>query len=63
MRETAGIPTEIAGIVIDNTDRFELDRRNELSGILPVVPNVGFAFVLVGANRYVVVIDYSKALE
>ena len=63
IRETAGIPTEIAGIEIDNTDRFELNRRNELSGILPVVPNVGFAFVLVGANRYVVVIKIDRGVN
>ena len=63
IRETAGIPTEITGIEIDNTDRFELDRRNELSGILPVVPNVGFSFVLADANRYVVVIKIDRGVN
>lgn len=45
VKEIAGVPSEIKGIMISNTDKFELDRRNELSGILPVVPKIEFSFV------------------
>ena len=56
VKEDAGVPTVIVGVNIDNVDRFELDRRNELSGILPVVPNIDFSFVCLKNGKYVVVL-------
>ena len=63
IREEAGVPSEIKGIVISNTDKFELDRRNELSGILPVVPKVEFSFVKLSDGNYVVVIKIARSVH
>ena len=60
--EEAGVPTEINGIGISNTDKFELDRRNELSGILPVVPKVEFSFIKLLNGNYVVVIRIYRGM-
>ena len=60
--EQNGCVTEIEGIDIpnDNTDRFELDRRNDLAGIQPKIPSVQFHFIKLKTGRYVVVL-YIKA--
>lgn len=53
-----GMAKEIVGIDIDanNTDRFELDRKNNLSPILPKIPSIQFKFVPLINNRYVVIL-------
>ena len=38
--EDAGMAGALVGIVLSNPDRFELDRRNELQAIRPVMPDV-----------------------
>lgn len=62
IKEENGIPDRIMGICIDdsNIDRFELDRRNELSSILPLVPMVTFKFIHLKSEKYVVVIQIKK---
>ena len=56
--EENGIVTSITGIEIpdDDTDRFELNRRNELSGIQPKTPTVKFKFIKLETGKYVVVL-------
>lgn len=60
--EEKGIPLVIDGIAISNIDKFELDRRNELSGILPVVPKVDFSFIKLLNGNYVVVIKIYRGV-
>ena len=43
--ETSGAASILTGISIPNIDRFELDRRNELQSIRPIVPEVAFSFI------------------
>ena len=53
-----GCASEIPGIDIpnDDTDRFELDRRNNLMPINPRPPYLKFHFVKLGNGKYVVII-------
>ena len=53
-----GCASYIDGIEIPNndTDKFELDRRNDLTGIQPKVPPLQFSFIKLESERYVVVI-------
>ena len=44
--EDSGMAGVLKGISISNLDRFELDRRNELQSIQPVMPEVEFSFIL-----------------
>lgn len=62
IKEENGIPIRITGIsIIDNNiDRFELDRRNELSSILPVVPVITFKFVRLYSGKYIVIVQIKK---
>ena len=60
IKEDAGVPKDILGVAIDNIDRFELDRRNELFGIMPIVPSVDFSFIHLKNERYVVIIKILK---
>lgn len=62
IKEENGIPDRITGISINdsNIDRFELDRRNELSSILPLVPMVMFKFIRLKSEKYVVVVQIKK---
>jgi hypothetical protein len=52
-----GCAKSITGIEIEdgNTDRFELDRRNDLNGIQPKIPQVSFCFIELKSGKYVVV--------
>ncbi len=63
IKEVAGVPSEIKGIMISNTDKFELDRRNELSGILPIVPKTEFSFVCLSTGNYVVIIKITRGVH
>ncbi|WP_028515176.1 AlbA family DNA-binding domain-containing protein [Ruminococcus flavefaciens] len=53
-----GCASEICGIDIpnDNTDIFELDRRNDLVGIQPKLPSLSFHFIKLENKRYVVIV-------
>lgn len=53
-----GCASQIPGIEIpnDNTDSFELDRRNNLVSINPKTPNLKFHFIKLTNGKYVVVI-------
>ncbi|MBR5681675.1 MAG: ATP-binding protein [Ruminococcus sp.] len=53
-----GCASEICGIDIpnNNTDKFELDRRNDLAGIQPKSPSISFCFVPLVSGKYVVII-------
>lgn len=53
-----GCAKEIIGIDIpdDNTDKFELDRRNNLNGIYPRIPYIKFNFIKLQNGKYIVVI-------
>ena len=58
VRDKNGCAAAIEGIDIpdNDTDRFELDRRNDLSGIQPRVPSIEFAFVPLASEKYVVIL-------
>lgn len=58
IRDENGCAKEIIGIDIpdDNTDKFELDRRNNLNGIYPRIPYVKFNFVKLQNGKYIVVV-------
>lgn len=53
-----GCVSDIPGIVIpnDDTDRFELDRRNNLMPISPKTPYLKFHFIKLENGKYVVII-------
>lgn len=53
-----GCAEEFVGVEIpdDNTDKFELDRRNNLNGIYPRTPYLKFHFVKLKNGNYVVII-------
>lgn len=53
-----GCASQIIGIEIpdDNTDSFELDRRNNLVSISPKTPNIKFHFIKLSNGKYVVII-------
>lgn len=58
IRDEAGCATEIVGINIpnDDTDKFELERRNDLASINPRIPNMKFKFVPLKSEKYVIII-------
>ena len=57
-----GMAKSIEGIEIkeNNTDKFELDRKNNLHSILPKIPPVQFKFILLSNGKYVVIIHIKK---
>ena len=57
IKEEQGIVSEIIGITIpqNDTDKFELDRRNDLQPIFPRVPNIKFSFIPLQSGKYVVI--------
>lgn len=56
--DVKGMAKEIVGIDIPNgnTDRFELDRKNNLSPIQPKLPSLQFRFIPLSDGKYVVII-------
>ena len=52
----------LVGIVLSNPDRFELDRRNELQAIRPVMPEVEFTFVRLNNEKHVVILHIQRGL-
>lgn len=63
IKENEGIPSQINGIKIDNTDKFELDRRNEINKISPVMPSVVFRFVEYEQSNYLVILKINKGFH
>ena len=58
IREEKGIPIELKGIIIEdnNTDKFELDLKNKMFGILPAIPQTKIKFIKLDNTKYVVVL-------
>ncbi|MCI6435894.1 MAG: ATP-binding protein [Clostridiales bacterium] len=58
IKERNGVASELVGVEIpnNNTDKFELERMNNLQSILPKIPSVNFRFILLDNGRYLVVI-------
>ncbi len=58
IREDKGIAKEIIGIDIldDNTEKFQLERKNNLNTIMPKMPQILFNFVKLHNGKYLVVI-------
>ena len=56
--EDKGIPQKIMGVTIpnNNTDKFELDRKNNLNAIMPRLPSVQFKFVRLPDDKYIVIL-------
>ena len=56
--EDKGIPQKIMGVTIpnNNTDKFELDRKNNLNAIMPKLPSVQFKFVRLPDDKYIVIL-------
>lgn len=59
--EKNGLASNIMPINIDNIDRFELDLRNALLSIMPLMPPVSFHFIAVSGG-YVVVVHIEKGI-
>lgn len=64
IEEEHGVPKKVYGVKIakNNTDKFELDRRNELSKIQPVVPDVKFHFIKLEDEKFIVVMYIEKGV-
>lgn len=62
IKDKKGQASEIVGIDIpgDNTDKFELERKNNLVPIMPKIPSVKFKFVPLASGKYVVVIAVTR---
>ena len=60
--EKNGLAASINPICIDNIDKFELDLRNTLLPIQPVMPSVDFAFIRLGNGGYVVIVHIEKGI-
>ena len=60
--EDAGMAGALVGIPVYNPDRFELDRRNELQSVRPVMPEVEFSFVRLSNEKYVVILYIQRGL-
>ncbi len=62
VRDQKGLAAEFVGVDISdrNTDRFELDCKNILQGILPKMPSLKFHFVLLDNGKYLVIILVQK---
>lgn len=58
--ESGGTPLSIKEIHIENKDKFELNLRNNIQRILPIVPLVNFYFIMVNEGNYVVVVVIEK---
>ncbi len=58
VKEVKGIPVEFVGIGIpdDNTDKFELARKENLSLISPRLPSFKFSFIKLNNGKYIVIL-------
>ena len=57
-----GMAKEIIGIDIpnNNTDKFELERKNNLASIMPKIPSLQFGYIPLRNGKFVVVIQIRK---
>lgn len=57
-----GKASSLVGVDIpdNNTDRFELDRKNNLSCIMPKMPSLNFRFIKLINGKYIVIIHVQK---
>ena len=53
IKDKKGLASEIVGIDIpgDNTDKFELERKNNLVPIMPKIPSVKFKFIPLASGK------------
>ena len=51
-----GCASALTGVDIENVDKFELDRRNNLMSIQPRMPYIKFHFVKLENGKYIVII-------
>lgn len=60
--DVKGMAKEIVGIEIpnSNTDKFELERKNNLDSIMPKMPSLQFGYISLTNQKYVVVIQIRK---
>lgn len=60
--EVSGMAKDLQGITISDLDHFELERRNELQSIQPVMPEVKFSFIPLNEDKdkYVVVLHIHR---
>ncbi|MEA4895368.1 MAG: ATP-binding protein [Oscillospiraceae bacterium] len=58
IRDERGLAAEIIGVDIpeSNTDRFELDRKNNLSAIMPKMPSIRFRFIPLSNGKFIVIL-------
>lgn len=58
IKDHRGMASEIAGVDIpgNNTDKFELERKNNLVPIMPKLPTVKFHFIPLENGKYVVIL-------
>lgn len=58
VRDSKGIATEIVGIDIpdNNTEKFQLDRKNNLNPVMPKMPSIQFKFIPLLNGKYIVII-------
>lgn len=56
--DNKGMAKELKGVAIEsgNTDRFELERRDNLALILPQIPPVQFKFIPLEEEKYIVIV-------
>lgn len=55
--EKDGVAEEILGIDVPKTDKFELERRNNLMAISPKIPPIQFGFIRLESGKYVVILE------
>lgn len=60
--DVRGMAKEIVGIEIpnNNTDKFELERKNNLSSIMPKMPSLKFGYISLANGKFVVVIQIRR---
>lgn len=60
--DVKGMAKEIVGIEIpnNNTDKFELERKNNLAPIMPKMPSLQFGYIPLENGRFVVVIQIHR---
>ena len=64
IKEDKGIPIELCGVTIadEDTDKFELSRRNDIINILPMPPALIFRFIQIAQELYVIALQIEKGI-
>jgi len=60
--DVKGMAKAVVGIEIpnNNTDKFELERKNNLNSIMPKIPSLQFGYIPLKTGKFVVVIQIRK---